>query len=153
MLMLTYIIPLIVKDEEGNELPELSHDESLIEQAVDDFNNTIEPEYLSDGGGFPIRNIISVTAGNPGTRMLVAVKYNGNYNDLIKSSKFVEIIRQALAGQCSDGWGEGFEQFPREINYWNSKSKKFIEYENLYVSTWEHNGREPQLSDILIMSE
>lgn len=48
----------------------------------------------------------------------------------------IEILKEYFAGQYSDGWGEGFEQFPIKINEGNMYVQ-FWSSDNFYMKTTE----------------
>lgn len=53
-----------------------------------------------------------------------------NHPDFSQLLKFLE---EEITGQYSDGWGEGFEQRPIQVNNYGYK-------EEIYVSFWNYNN-------------
>ena len=96
--------------EDNNNLSDVERLD-LVNRTVDNFNDEDVGQYLLNG----YRTRAKIKWGE----MLVEVTVD---KQRIKS---VEKIRQALEGQCSDGWGEGWEQQEQIING--------VSY---YVSTW-----------------
>jgi hypothetical protein len=119
----SFSLPVIIKQDGEDDTdfePENLSDEDridLIKRTADSFNDDSVDQYFGDD------------MDNP------EVKMNAYYDeDLLivdayitdNSPEYIEKIRDFLSGQCSDGWGEGFEQQPQEIDG--------IDY---YISTWD----------------
>jgi hypothetical protein len=137
--VLKFYCPLTIQsDAESNELYEMSSADALpykvdIQKAIDNYNdrtlNNSEGlmEYFDESKSVKKK----VLCYKPTTIIehdgqlygVIEAKINGVLTD-----EELEILKQAMTGQMSDGYGEGFEQ--QEIPY---------EGGNLYVSFW-HSG-------------
>lgn len=114
----TYKLPVIINDADGDgtDVSDIRRIE-LIRRTADGFNNDDLAMYFSDMDKEPEIELHAFEDDD----LFVDATIKDN------SPEFIEKIRDFLSGQCSDGWGEGFEQHPLEING--------IEY---YISTWDY---------------
>ena len=89
-----------------------------------EFNKSNLSQYYNKPDEFEI-NMVDYDIDN--SVFIVEVKIE---NGLNKTD--IENIRKFIEGQCSDGWGEGFEQ--RDISEYVDEKNKYV-----YVVTWVHN--------------
>jgi len=123
---LYYHNPLFIRDGENNEevydLLDFSNlASSIMGELISDFNESELEQYYSKSFK---DNIISIRAINydiPGNYFTIEVKVNCE-----PTEEMIEEIRSFIEGQCSDGWGEGFEQ-TQIMN-------------RFYISTWKQNN-------------
>lgn len=126
-----YNIPLIVKSgdwwNDGN--PDvLPPTPQVAQQAADDFNT----DNLTKYSELPyLKNLIADAIGE---KLIVTAEVNGKL-----SQKRVAEIRAYLSGQCSDGWGEGFEQ-----QEFGGYALGYAGYKKVFISTWA-KGKEPEV--------
>jgi len=92
----------------------------IIEPLIEDFNNTKLEQYLDDKLSQKVISIRAEDKISPKETFLIKVKVKGE-----PSKDDIYNIKNYISGQCSDGWGEGFEQ--QDTNGYS-------------VSTWDMNG-------------
>lgn len=126
--IITYKVPMIIHvdedDSDEDYVPTVISDKDRIELAgrtADDFNNDDVGQYINDH----LSTDIVFKAYNTGEDFLIQATTDNN------NPEFIESVRDEIEGQCSDGWGEGFEQFPQEIDG--------VEF---YISTWGYDDDE-----------
>lgn len=123
---ITYENPVFLINNDGDEEPlyNVEDKENIMNKLISDFNESELEQYIE-------KNKIN----NPERiKSIIATDYNVNNNSFYidvnilgePTKKEVDDIMNYIEGQCSDGWGEGFEQ--TQIHGYN-------------VSTWEIKGK------------
>jgi len=103
----------------------------IIDIVIDDFNETELEQYLDDNLSKKVITIRAEESNSPQETFLIKVKVKG-----VPSKEDIYDIKNYISGQCSDGWGEGFEQ--QDTNGYS-------------VSTWSMDG--PHIKFIKIEKE
>lgn len=114
-------------------------DKSLIENG----NNVNLIDYLYKGNCYDNKEIEDsikekVISSKPTTKIVNNKLYGVMELELTKplNEYEIEILKEYFSGQYSDGWGEGFEQFPIKINEGNMYVQ-FWSSDNFYMKTTE----------------
>lgn len=98
--------------------------DEVVKPMIDDFNESTLEKYIDKSDVEQPKRILSIRAIDydyDKSTFRIDVKVKGKPDD-----KLIENIKSYIEGQCSDGWGEGFEQ------------QEIIKY--LYLKTWLHKG-------------
>ena len=121
--VITYENPVFLKFQDDDEVYDLldysNSAYEIMKELKDDFNSNELEQWMPED-----LNIISIRAtdhnvNNSNFTIKVRVKGNPTNEQITK-------IKEKISGQCSDGWGEGFEQTPVADRF--------------YVSTWDREG-------------
>lgn len=134
-----YENPLFITDIKGKKvsLDDLSNNKvkNMMNELVNDFNNSNLEEYVDNNDIINPERVVSITASdynidNNSFTILVNIKGEPTEEEIAKIEDYIE-------GQCSDGWGEGFEQTETEgyyISTWSIKQNKKIKFIDLILN-------------------
>lgn len=131
MSQVKYRIPLIVKSGDwwGDNDPDvLPATPQVAQRAADDFNSDDLAQYSDK------KYLKKLTAEAQGDRLIVTAEIEGK-----ATAVKIAAVRNEIGGQCSDGWGEGFEQ-----QEFSGPSLGYPGYSKAFISTWAR-GREPEV--------
>lgn len=121
-MKLIFEIPVIVHDDKDDSEEDYTGFDSdavyFKEETADGFNSDDVAGYMH----YHVKNIIGAHAYVENNKLFIAIESTKFNSTILKK------ITDELNGQLSDGWGEGFEQWP--ITY---------EGEEYYISTWSHD--------------
>ena len=130
---ITYENPVFLMNETGEEDKMCDIDSKLLNnimnELIQNFNESELEQYMDENDIKNSDRIISIKASN----------YNINNNSFyinvdIKdkpSKEDIDKIKDYIEGQCSNGWGEGFEQsdiYGYSVSTWGFKQKRTIKY-------------------------
>jgi len=116
----TFWAPVIARNEQGKKISSNSVKETDLMDMSSDFNEAFTKENFKDYmSRSPFEAMESM-------EMFPEI-HNGGVHIQVKtnrelSQEELDGLRDDISGQCSDGWGEGFEQYPTSGG--------------LYISTW-----------------
>lgn len=127
-----FSIPLFVnadsEDDSYERRSDLDNNPDVLQLVADNWNSegvhqylSLSTEYRPDVMG---EGIIDSHAFVQDNELIVEIE-----TDHMLSNNEIIILCDEISGQCSDGWGEGFEQFPR-----------YYQREALYISTWKYGA-------------
>lgn len=125
-----YNIPLIVRarDSWEGDADILTPTPEVAQKASDDFNSSDVAQY-SD-----LPYLKKLTSEAQGNKLIVTAEVDG------RTTKAKTIaIQKEICGQCSDGWGEGFEQ-----EEFSSHVLGYDGHKMVFISTWDI-GKEPEV--------
>lgn len=121
MIKLTYKIPVLVHDDEGNRYSELDTNSRVLDICCDAFNGDHVLQYLD----------VPVYSGrmlwNEKSELLVDLYFLDTVWEAYPY--WIERCQEQLDGQLSDGWGEAFEQFSYMVNG-----------QEVYISVWDKDN-------------
>jgi hypothetical protein len=131
MNTIKYNIPLIVKsgdwwnDSDSDVLPATPQ---VAQKAAEDFN----ADDLTKYSDLPyLKGLLAEASGD---KLIVTAEVSGKVTETKTRA-----IRSYLSGQCSDGWGEGFEQ-----QEFGGYALGYAGYNKVFISTWDRD-REPEV--------
>lgn len=128
---ITYENPVFLINNDGDEDPlyNVEDKENIMNKLISDFNESELEQYI---GKNKINNSERI-------KSIIATDYNVNNNSFYidvnilgePTKKEVDDIMGYIEGQCSDGWGEGFEQNPIYsyfVSTWKIKGERKIKH-------------------------
>lgn len=127
--ILTYENPVIINADDFETLTNMTDElaTELMGILIDDFNDNKLEQYVKGTQHFKehqrIESIKAVGFNTKDSTFTIEVQIKGEPDEEI-----IKGIEKYIEGQCSDGWGEGFEQ--TDIG------------EDIFISTWLHGGEE-----------
>lgn len=124
-----YNIPLIVKarDSWDGDPDYITPTPEVAQRAADDFNSA-ELQQYSD-----LPYLKKLTAEAQGNKLIATAEIDGR-----PTKTKVVAIQKEISGQCSDGWGEGFEQ-----QEFSGRTLGYGAYKMVFISTWDRD-KEPE---------